>query len=283
MRKKHLPFLFPTIAIITFDFLYPIIYTLLLSFYDVKLLENKFEFVGIQNYLNIVENWGFLLNILKNTFAWTFGSLATVFGFGMLTALLLHDRELRFKRVFRSIFIIPWSFSMVGILTWRWLFSSDYGMFNEILKKVGLINNYINWLESSQTSIWACIIFNTWHMAPYAMVMILAGLESIPTTLYEAAELDGADSIKKFFYITLPQLKSTVAVSSSLYLIWTLNTITPYILVPGAGTTEVLATYIYKTFFVSFNFGLGAATTTILFLLTLIVTLFYLNMLKLKW
>jgi multiple sugar transport system permease protein len=201
----------------------------------------------------------------------------------MLTALLLHDRELRFKRVFRSIFIIPWSFSMVGILTWRWLFSSDYGMFNEILKKVGLINNYINWLESSQTSIWACIIFNTWHMAPYAMVMILAGLESIPTTLYEAAELDGADSIKKFFYITLPQLKSTVAVSSSLYLIWTLNTITPYILVPGAGTTEVLATYIYKTFFVSFNFGLGAATTTILFLLTLIVTLFYLNMLKLKW
>lgn len=207
----------------------------------------------------------------------------TVFGFGMVLALLLYDPKLRFKRIFRSIFIVPWSFSMVGIMTWRWLFSTDYGMFNEILKTIGLINEYLPWLESTQYSIWACIIFNTWHMSPYAMVMILAGLESIPTVLYEAAELDGADAIKKFVYITLPQLKASLAVSSSLYIIWTLNTITPYILVPGSGTTEVLATYIYKTYFLSFNFGLGSAATTLLFILTLIVALTYLKLLKLEW
>jgi len=201
----------------------------------------------------------------------------------MLVALLLYDPKIRFKKVLRSIFIIPWSFSMVGIMTWRWLFSTDYGMFNEILKSIKLIDEYIPWLESTQYSIWATIIFNIWHMFPYAMVMILAGLESIPITLYEAAELDGASSTKKFFYITLPQLKATLAVSSLLYMIWTLNTIVPYVLVPGSGTTEVLATYIYKTFFLSFNFGLGSAAATLLFILTLLITIFYLKMLKLEW
>jgi multiple sugar transport system permease protein len=247
------------------------------------LLENKFEFVGLQNYILFFSNFVSLFNILKNTLIWTFGSTLTVFGFGMLVALLLYDPKIRFKKVFRSIFIIPWSFSMVGIMTWRWLFSTDYGMFNEILRSMKLINEYIPWLESTQYSIWATIIFNIWHMFPYAMVMILAGLESIPTTLYEAAELDGASGMKKFFYITLPQLKATLAVSSSLYMIWTLNTIVPYVLVPGSGTTEVLATYIYKTFFLSFNFGLGSAAATLLFVLTLLITIFYLKMLKLEW
>ena len=285
MKKKHLPFFFilPTIIVFLFEFLYPIVYTFFLSFYNVKLLENKFEFVGLQNYILFFSNFVSLFNILKNTLIWTFGSTLTVFGFGMLVALLLYDPKIRFKKVFRSIFIIPWSFSMVGIMTWRWLFSTDYGMFNEILRSMKLINEYIPWLESTQYSIWATIIFNIWHMFPYAMVMILAGLESIPTTLYEAAELDGASGMKKFFYITLPQLKATLAVSSSLYMIWTLNTIVPYVLVPGSGTTEVLATYIYKTFFLSFNFGLGSAAATLLFVLTLLITIFYLKMLKLEW
>lgn len=285
MKKKYLPlfFILPTIIVFLFEFLYPIAYTFFLSFYNVKLLENKFEFIGLQNYVLLFSNSALLFNILKNTLIWTFGSTLTVFGFGMLVALLLYDPKIRFKKVLRSIFIIPWSFSMVGIMTWRWLFSTDYGMFNEILKSIKLIDEYIPWLESTQYSIWATIIFNIWHMFPYAMVMILAGLESIPITLYEAAELDGASSTKKFFYITLPQLKATLAVSSLLYMIWTLNTIVPYVLVPGSGTTEVLATYIYKTFFLSFNFGLGSAAATLLFILTLLITIFYLKMLKLEW
>ncbi|MEM3714644.1 MAG: sugar ABC transporter permease [Nitrososphaeria archaeon] len=242
------------------------------------------EFVGINNYFELLQDYIFL-KVVFNTFVWTIMNVLITLGIGLILSLILSDTRIKGIKLFRMILIIPWSFSVPGMMAWVWLMSSDYGYFNELLKNLGLIGDYIAWLSEPKIVLLSCVIPNVWHMFPYMTVMLLAGLQSIPIELYDAAAVDGVNKIQKFFYITLPQLAPTLLVATTLYMIWTMNSFVPYVLVPGglANNAVTLPIYIYHLFFTKFNFGIGSAAATILFFANLILTILYMKSFKVEW
>jgi multiple sugar transport system permease protein len=286
MGKAHSKFFFflPLFSVLIVMVGYPLAYTMYMSFFKKTAAITIPELVGINNYILLLQDNVFL-KVVFNTFVWTITNVVATLGIGLILSLILSDIRLKGIRLFRMIIIIPWSFSVPGMMAWVWLMSSDYGYFNELLKNLGLIGNYIAWLSEPKIVLFSCVIPNVWHMFPYMTVMLLAGLQSIPIELYDAAAVDGVNKVQKFVYITLPQLAPTLLVATTLYMIWTMNSFVPYVLVPGglANNAVTLPIYIYHLFFTKFDFGSGSAAATFLFLLNLILTILYIRSFKVEW
>jgi len=263
---------------------YPLIYTFCLSFFKKDVTTLIPSFYWLNNYIGVLTDETFYI-VLQNTLVWTVLNLILTFSIGFLLALILKDENLKGIKIFRIILIIPWAISVPAYMSWKWLMNSDYGFFNELLVKLRLTNKYIPWLNDPNLVLLACIIGNVWHMFPYMSTMLLAGLQAVPPELYDSAEIDGATKLKKFIYITIPQIKPTIFVSTTLYLIWTMNSFVPYVFFPGGlgHRAETFPIYIYKLFFTSFNFGRGAAAATLLFLINLSLAMIYMKILKLEW
>lgn len=252
-------FIFPAAIFLFLFTLFPLFFSIFLSF--TKFDFTKMEFVGLYNYFKLV-NDQYLYKALINTILFTLAGVAACFTFSLAAALLLNEK-LKFRGVFRALFLLPWIVpSVVAAAIWMCLYSSSYGVLNYYLQQLGFISSPIEWLGNTETVLPALILISLWKFVPWYTVSILAGLQSIPEYLYEAAKIDGAGRIARFRYITLPSLKSIFVIILSLGFIWRWNHFDIVWLLTGGGpafSSHLIVTYIYLTTFGMFEAGYGAA------------------------
>jgi len=248
--------------------LYPVLYNIYLSFF--KSTYGQTQFVGFANYLRIFASQGFH-QVMINTVIWTVVNMAAMYVLAMIVATVLKSIS-RGRIVFRTILLLPWVVpaAVAGVL-WRFMYHVDYGVVNDVLLRLGFIAQPIGWLSDPRTSLISVMLTYIWKVYPYVMILLMAGLETIPSHLYEAASLDGASGWKQFRHITLPMLGPVTRVIVILMGIWTFNAFDlTYIMTRGGPlySSEILAMRIYSTAFSDFRFGRASAMSVIAFLLT---------------
>ena len=256
---------------------YPVIYNMVLSLF--KTGYGKQTFVGLNNYLKAFTSIGFL-EVVKNTLVWTVVNMAVMMVLGMAAALAI-NRNVRGKTTFQAVLLIPWviPFVVSGIM-WAFLFHPRWGAINDILLRVGMIEEPILVLGQPATALFGVMLAYIWKVYPFVTVLILAGLKSIPDVLYDAAAIDGADGFKSFRYVTLPSLRTILSTILLVVGIWTFNTFDLIYVMTGGGpiyASETVAMRIYKFAFSDFRFGLSAATSLIASALLIIASFFYLR------
>lgn len=279
--KKLVPlgYISPTIVLIIGLMLIPIAMVISYSFKDNVIVQKNSVFAGFTNYTTVLTDPNFLA-ALKNTLIFISISTVAHLLLGLAFATMLNSPMLSgFTRaIFRVIYILPWLFTVAVVaVIWR-LMLDPYGMINYLLKAIGVIQHEVDWFGSPATALWALTFVNIWAGYPFFMISILAGLQGIPTDLYEAASVDGASPVKQFFYVTIPQLKPVLISMSVLDLIWTSQQFALIWMTTGGGplnVTEMLSTYTYKQAFSSYEFSTAAASAVIVMLLSMILAFFY--------
>lgn len=276
-NKLGLIFTLPAVGIVLFIMLYPISRGIILSFFEYNIFSaHGVHFVSIDNYLRLTRDSRFIHSLILNLY-WTGGSVLLSFFIGFLIAILL-NQKFKGRALIRGIVIIPWVVpTAVTATMWVTLLQST-GLINRFLIKLGIINSYFPWLGNEYTVMPMLIIVHSWREVPYFVLMLLAGLDSIPTTLYEAAEVDGAGIWGKFRGITLPFLKPIIAVSLLLQAIWTFKLIDYVAIMTKGGPfrkTEILPYYSYITVFVKGYGGYAATISTVSLLIMSVFILIY--------
>lgn len=258
-RKNLLPYLLiaPAFILIFIFFFYPFLNNLFNSFIRPATLTRPARFVGLANYAYIFSQATFRQALL-NTLIWTVGVTAFQFILGMITALVINLKR-PFINSLRPLYIVPWATpGIVTALAWRWMYNADYGIINSVLFQSGVIREYLGWLADPSLAMLSVIAVGVWKGFPFYMLMLYAGLQGIPTELYESGEIDGASALQAFLYITIPQLKVIISMSVTLGIIWTSNYFDAIYVLTGGGPariTETLPLYIYNTAFAYFRFN----------------------------
>jgi len=275
-------FILPALLFMIFFIAYPIISNIILSMQDVTvmtlIMPNK-PFIGFDNYFRLFNDPVLRLSIF-NTLIFTIGSLIFQFIIGLLLALLFNVDFSGAKQL-RGLLMVPWMIPItITALIFKFMFTSNVGIINQILIFLKIINNPIDWLTSSKTAMSALIMTNIWIGIPFNMILLSVGLTIIPKELYESSSIDGANKLQSFFYITMPLLKPTIESVLILGFIYTFKVFDLVFVMTGGGpvnTTHLLSTYSYKLSFTLFKYSEGAATANILFVILLIASLLYLK------
>ena len=254
--------LLPAIALITVITLLPVLFTLVLSFTDTPISHpTPQNFVGLTNYLHFLGSADFWSAIWR-TLYFTMVSVGVELVLGLAIALLIHAKPWGWQFL-RASLIIPWAVpTIVNGAIWRWIYNDLNGILNYVLYKLHLISEYVLWTSDPKIVLWAIIVVVVWQGTPFYMMNFLAGLQSIPDELYEAAEIDGASTFQSFLHVTLPGLKSVLIVVTLLSTIWTSNELQfVYILSSGgpAHMSEIFPTLAFFTSIPGRELGLGAA------------------------
>jgi raffinose/stachyose/melibiose transport system permease protein len=228
-----------------------------------------FNFIGFDNFVRIFET-PTLIGSLKNTLFLAFGFLIATNVVGLLLALAL-NRTLKSRYVLRALFFMPVVLSPLAVsYVWKFIFDFN-GPLNDVLVWFG--GEPRTWLADPQLALWCVLIVMAWQTTGMVMVIYLAGLATVPPEIEEAGALDGASTWQRFRYITLPSIRPSLAIASTLMLIQGLRVFDQVLALTGggpAGATETLATAVYKETFALSNFGFGAALALILTLIILV-------------
>lgn len=261
-------FLAPALILLTVFLFAPIVYLFYLSFTNGGLISN--EWVGFANYQRLFIDTDFrqvIINTVYFTTATVIPSLIIPLGLAVLL-----NRQLPLRGLMRTAYFIPSITSLVAVgLGFRWLFQNT-GPINNFLLSIG--KDAIPWLNSTFWAMPVLILLSIWKQIGFNMVVFLAGLQAIPQSRYEAAELDGADDWAKFLYITLPGLSPTLIFATITTVIFTLRSFEQVYVITGGGpsnSTNLLVYYIYEQAFRQFDFGYAAAATTILLIIALVL------------
>ncbi len=269
-------FLAPAFILLGVFLLWPIAYLFYLSFTTGSFTSTGVHWVGLRNYLRLVLNpdfWQVLGNTVYFTVATVLPSLVIPLGLAVLL-----NQSLALRGLLRTAYFIPSITSLVAVgLGFRWLFQTE-GPVNALLGSLGF--EPIPWLGSTTWAMPVIILLSSWKQLGFNMVVFLAGLQAIPPTRYEAAELDGANAWQKFWYITLPGLRPTLIFAAITTAIFTLRSFEQVYIITGGGplnSTNLLVYYIYEEAFSLFDFGYAAAATTVLLGFTLVLVYFQLQ------
>jgi ABC-type sugar transport system permease subunit len=260
--------LLPTLAVLALVILYPLADGVRISLMRMKLTSvAEPRFIGFQNYLDLFQDEQFWATF-RTTAIWTAANVVAQIILGLALAVLLNER-LKARGLYRSAALIPYVVpSVAAALIWRWMYDGTSGIFNAILLRLGLINDYRPWLGEINSALPAVIIESIWKGTPFVMILLLAGLQTIPPEYYEAAAIDGASSWQRFRDITLPLLQPALAVATVLTTVYTVNNFNAiWLMTQGGplGSTEILFTWAYKMAFVRFDFGVAATISAVLF------------------
>lgn len=258
---------------------YPIYYTVYLSFFRTPpslAMEDKIP-VGWDNYLRTLRSAGFQ-DVTRNTVVWSVASTFFAFVMGLGAALAL-NREFAGRGILRGVLLVPYVISAVAAAyIWRWLYHSDFGVIGAVAVSLGLSDGPLILLDSTDWVLAALIVVNVWKEFPFAMLMLLAGLQTVPDGLLRAAQVDGAGAWSRFWHVTAPHLKGVTLITVLLLLVANLNAFTiPYIMTGGgpAGASEIWITDIYQMAFGRIRFGQAAAYSVILFAIMMLLGWFY--------
>ncbi|HEX7213093.1 MAG TPA: sugar ABC transporter permease [Methylomirabilota bacterium] len=265
-------FLLPLLVLVVALIFYPVYRAVWLSLTD-KLVGYPERFVGLRNYFYLAQDDAFHA-VIRNSFVFTVGSVGLKVITGVLMALVLNN-VIRGRNFFRGLFLLPWITSTVIIaLTWRWMFDAfpGRGFFNSVFVDLGLMSRPVAFMATPEGAMMAVIVANWWRGFPFFGVSFLAGMQSIPRELYEAASVDGASTWRRFWHVTLPGLKHVMIVTTLLSFILTINDFNIiYVMTRGGpGTaTQIFATYSYQVAFNQLRWGRGV--TICLFVVPILV------------
>lgn len=255
----------PAVLLIGGVILYPIVYNVYLSFTSVPLNPDQAPtWVGLDNYLGLLSSsrfWG----AFSTTLIFTVGStiLSTLVG---LAVAMLFDREFRGRRLARGLVLLPHVAPIIAVaFVWQFMLSPLWGTIPNLLAEWGLYTSQTGLLAQSSTALPVVIIFSAWRNFPFAFLLIVARLQAIPQSMYEAARIDGAGPLARFKDITLPELKGTLAIVVLLRFIWEFNAFAQVWLLTRQVLT--LPIFAYQTAFANFEQGTGAAISLLLFVI----------------
>lgn len=250
-KKSIYPYLLvaPALLIILCVVFVPVVNAISMSFqsYDMR-RPKEIAFIGLKNYITIFQDPLFWKALIK-TILWVVFGVGFQFLFGFILAILL-NKHFRGRGVVRAVSLIPWVTPGVLIgLMWRWMYDGNYGVLNDILRKLHLISDNIPFLAQNSTAFPSVIITIIWQGIPFFALMILAGLQGIPAELYEAADIDGASGIQKLFRVTIPSIKNTILITALLRVIWVANSVDVIFNMTGGGpaySTQTLSVYVFN-------------------------------------
>ena len=259
---------------------YPILRTFWLSLHEMVLTDplSGYPFIGFKNYAKIFQDSRALdaiLFTLKFTVVTVFFEL--LIGF---SSALIMNQGFKAKGLVRAAILIPWAIpTSVSAMMWKFIYNDQYGLFNDILCRIGVIDSYKAWLSTADGSFMALVITDIWKTAPYMALLILAGLQMVPDEMYEAAKIDGANVIQRFLYVTLPTVKTTVLVA---LLFRTLDAFRVFDLISvmtgGANGTESISVYAYNNQMKFLDFGYGSSLAVLIFVVVFIISMIYMKL-----
>ncbi len=261
----------PTVVLVLAVVAYPFMFNVVLSLSNMNIYHiRNWEVVGFDQYLAVFAEPKFW-EILFKTVVWTAANIVFHVAIGVFLAVLLHQKFVVGKPAWRVLLILPWALPQyITALTWRGMFNYDYGAINLLITKYMNLSP-VEWLTSPVEAFVAVIMTNIWLGFPFMMVIALGGLQSIPSELYEAADVDGASAWKKFWHVTAPLLRPVMLPAITLGIVWTFNNINVVWLVSNMGEpndqTHILVSFVYKAAFNAYRFGWAAALSMVIFVI----------------
>lgn len=270
----------PTVLIFCAVIVYPLVSALYLSLFTIFTPTLKGDFVGFGNYAKLASSHEFWIS-LRNTIVWTLCTLALQIVFGVAAALMLHQ-NMAFRALARSLILFPYFVStVVAVLVWRWLFNDLYGILNHLMLTAGFIKAPMDWLGSMPNAMISIVLVGAWKYFPFVVIAVLARLQTIPDALYEAAKIDGAGPISRFFDVTLPQLRDVLVVVILLRAIWDFKEFDLIYLLTGGGpiiSTQTLPLMVYRDAFGLNDMGRASAVAVAMMLVMLTFMIGYLRL-----
>jgi len=282
LKKRKLEpygFISPTVFLLLLLMVIPVFLVIRYSFMDNVIVNQNPLFVGLENYRTMIADERFIIAV-KNTAFFTIVSVIAHLIIGLLFATLLNSELLSktTRTIYRMIYILPWLFTVAIIaILWRMILN-PLGVLNYIIMSLGISQNQTEWLSNESTALFAVTFINIWAGYPFYMISLLAGLQGIPKDLHEAALVDGATGLQKFWNVTLPHLKPLIISMSILDLIWTSQQFALIWMTTGGGpltSTEMLGTYTYKLAFSQYEFSQASTSAVFLFLISMGLALVY--------
>lgn len=259
----------PSILMVLVFTYYPVVRGLPMAFQSYSLWDiQNTKWNGLQNFIALFSQPVFLKSI-PNTLIWVFASLFFQLLIGFSLALLLKEK-FKGRGLYQGSIFFPWAVSgfLIGIL-WRWIYNGSYGVLNDLLIKIGVVDklNPIGFLSNSDIALWSCILTNVWYGIAFFAIMIQAALQGVPDDLYEAAEVDGASKLTQLIHITIPSIKPMLLLTVLLRMVWIFNF--PeliYALTRGGpgGSTEIMTSYLLNMIMFGTDYGQAAAMGIIL-------------------
>ncbi len=269
----------PTVLVFCAVIVYPLVSAIYLSLFDIFTPTLEGEWVGLDNYKTLLGK-GEFWDALRTNLIWTVGTLTLQILFGVGMALVLHQ-NIWFRSIARSLILFPYFVStVVAVLIWKWLFNDLYGIMNHLLMSAGLIDWPIDYLGTMPNAMISVILVGAWKYFPFVVIAVLARLQSIPDHLYEAARIDGAGPVSRFFDITLPQLREVLVVIIMLRAIWDFKEFDLIFLLTGGGpvtSTQTLPLLVYKEAFKLNQMGMASAYAVLMMLFMLVFMLLYIR------
>jgi len=263
--------------------LFPLIYTFVLSLHSMSLnVESMGKFVGLDNYINVLTDKTFWQSTGR-TFYFSFVSIGLEMVLGILIALLLNER-IRGSAFLRTIIILPWAVpTIVNGAMWKWIYHPEYGALNALLTQLNIIPQYQSWLSKPWLAMNMVILADVWKMTPLVVIFLLAALQMSNKSVYEAASVDGAGLLQRFYILTLPHLKPTILV---IIVMRTMEAFKVFDLIyaltmggPSDGT-KVLTYQAYIQAFKNMHFSVGATISFLIALIIGMITFIYVKVLK---
>lgn len=254
----------PLIVYLCCVLVFPVCWGIYISFTN-KTIGGDASFIGLRNYERLLKDPEYIRSIV-NTLKFTVISILakTLLGTAMAMAL---NVDFKGRNICRALLMIPWTLpNIVVVYNWRWIFDANSGIANHLLKSLGLIDKNLVWFGSAGLAMLTIIIANVWRGTPFFGISILAKLQTISDSYYEAAQIDGANALQRFLYVTLPEIKDVIILSAMMSTIWTINEFETVWLLTGGGpngSTEVMNVYSYKTAMRSMQLGRGIAVSVL--------------------
>ena len=271
-RRFGYLFVSPAVLILSIVILAPIVLAIITSFYDYTLINRSFEnFIGLKNYFASISNEKFIHSSIVTIF---FVLLVVLFEFliGFLIAILLNQVE-KFRNIYYFILLIPLLINPVVVgLIWRMFLHPQLGILNYLISLIGI--EPVNWLGDPQNAFITIIFVDIWHQVSFMIILLLAGLASIPEEPYEAARVDGANMFEQFRDITLPYMRPVIIITLLIRLIFALKTYDLiYIMTKGGpgDATDIISYYIYRSAFIGLDLGQAASMSVILLLIVCVI------------
>ncbi len=287
-RTRHRVYLFflvaPTFLILFGVVIYPFFYNVILSLSNMSLRHIRdWQIIGFGQYVKVFTepSQPDFYMVFGKTIIWTVVNVVCHVVIGVFLALVLNQKEIKGKWLFRAILVLPWAVpQLIVALTWRGMFNYEYGSINLMLTQWLGIEG-VQWLRQPLEAFIAVIVTNVWLGFPFMMVIALGALQSIPHDLYEAADIDGARWYHKLWHITVPLIRPVMVPAITLGTIWTFNNLNIVWLVSNAGEpsdqTHLLVSFVYKAAFNFYRYGYGAAVSMVIFVILLVFSLTFMR------
>ena len=269
----------PTLIVLLVMTAYPLIFTFVYSFTDYNYLKGteNASFVLFDNYVSLFKN-GYFQQAVWNTIKFTILAVVVEMALGLLIAVFVNSLK-RGQKIMRTLLLLPYLLPAVTVaLSWRMMLSANYGIINQFLKGLGL--PVFNWFMDTKTAFGTILLIDVWQNVPFVFLLLYASLQSVSENQYEAARIDGAGFFQQFWYITLPNIKGSLALCALLRTIDTFRLFEKVNVLTGggpAGTTTTITQFLYTYGIKSLDFGFGSAGAIVMTLLVLILSSFYIK------